>query len=229
MDDVAEFTSDDTRNFYTKHGLPYIRTYLFYGNPGNGKTSCIKSLASELNMNLYSLNLSSAQLDDSALVDMIHSVRRKSIVAIEDVDRVFNNHTGNESPSSVSFSTMLNVMDGILSKDSIIFVLTCNNKDLLDDALRRCGRIHREFEFPDASAKVAEDMFLSFYPEQTESAKVFAKKIRDKQKLPVASLQEFFVRNRKRSADEAASENLDAKNSMFVSRRKVAHQEMMST
>jgi len=150
---------------------------------------------------------------------MVHSVLKRSIVAMEDVDRIFNNFTHNETASSVSFSTMINLLDGILSKDGVIFVLTCNHKDQLDEALRRCGRIHREFEFKDASPNVAEDLFLSYYPQATEAAKKFAKKIKDRPNVPVASLQEFFLKNRKRTATEAAGNQLDE--SMFESRRKL--------
>lgn len=219
LQDATDFLSEDTKQFYVDHGIPHVRTYLFHGHPGNGKTSCIKTLASELKLNLYSLNMASSRLDDNGLVDMVHGVLKRSIVAIEDVDRIFNNFTQNETASAVSFSTMINLLDGILSKDGVIFVLTCNHKDQLDEALRRCGRIHREFEFKDASAKVAEDMFLSFYPQATEEAKMFAKKIKNRREVPVASLQEFFMKHRKRTASEAAGDKLDE--SMFERRRKL--------
>lgn len=212
LNDLSEFLSDECRQFHLKHGIPYIRTYLFYGHPGNGKSTCIKALASELKLNLYSLNLASARLDDSGLTDMIHSVLKRSIVAIEDVDRVFSNHSDNQTSSSVSFSTLLNVLDGILSKDGLVFILTCNHKDQLDEAFRRCGRIHSEFEFKDASKKVIDQMVRSFRPDEKEHKKVSDTVIRHLP-LPVAAVQEFLVKNRKRKPDQ-----LD--DSMLTSRRR---------
>jgi len=41
MDDLANFMSEDMRAFYEAHGIPYRRSYLFYGVPGAGKTSFI--------------------------------------------------------------------------------------------------------------------------------------------------------------------------------------------
>ena len=225
VDDVTEFLSEETQRFYVDHGIPYVRTYLLYGHPGNGKTSCIKALASELKLNLYSLNLASSKLDDNGLVDMVHGVMKRSLVAIEDVDRVFNHHTQNETASTVSFSTMLNVMDGILTKDGVIFVLTCNHKDQLDDAFHRCGRIHREFQFSDATPQVAQDMFLSFYPGQDGPAQQFGKKVKNKRNLPVSALQEFFVKHRKWSADAVVGDGADE--SMLASRRKKDQQGAM--
>lgn len=212
--DLEDFLSDSTREFYLKHGIPYVRTYLFHGHPGNGKTSCIKALASVLKLNLYSLNVASSRMDDNGLVEMVQGVMKRSIVAIEDVDRMFNNHTENQTASSVSFSTLLNVLDGILSKDGIVFVLTCNNKDQMDEALHRCGRIHSEYEFKDATPKIAEEMYLSFRPEEGENAKKFGKLVKTKRDIPVAAIQEFLVKNRKRPFE-------DADTTMLSSRRKL--------
>lgn len=40
-------------------GIPYRRGYLFHGTPGSGKTSLVHVLASELDLPIYSLSLSS--------------------------------------------------------------------------------------------------------------------------------------------------------------------------
>ena len=31
VNDVSEFTSDEVAKFYKQHGIPYKRSYLFYG------------------------------------------------------------------------------------------------------------------------------------------------------------------------------------------------------
>ena len=38
VDDVMDFVSDETAGWYRAHGIPYKRAYLFYGEPGAGKT-----------------------------------------------------------------------------------------------------------------------------------------------------------------------------------------------
>jgi predicted AAA+ superfamily ATPase len=216
-EDARDFFSEDTKKFYIDRGISYVRSYLFHGHPGNGKSACIRTLASELGVNLYSLNLSIARLDDMGLIDMISTVHRNSIVAIEDIDRIFDHHSANQSASSVSFATFLNVLDGILSKDGIMFILTCNAFDQLDEALCRSGRIDKIVEFPDATLKTAEKMFLSFYPEKKEEAKKFVTELKHMKQVPVATVQEFFIKNRKRKAEEVIQ---DVDQSMFKSRRK---------
>jgi hypothetical protein len=215
--DAQDFFSEDTKKYYIERGISYVRSYLFHGHPGNGKSACIRTLASELGVNLYSLNLSMARLDDMALIDMMSLVHRNSIVAIEDIDRIFDHHSANQSASSVSFATFLNILDGTLAKDGIMFILTCNAFDQLDEALCRSGRIDKILEFPDANLKTAEKMFLSFYPEHKTEAKKFVTQLNSLKQVPVAAVQEFFIKNRKRKAEELLS---DVTPSLFKSRRK---------
>ena len=44
VDDLDSFLSKETFRFYTNHGIPYKRSYLFFGVPGAGKTSDRKSV-----------------------------------------------------------------------------------------------------------------------------------------------------------------------------------------
>lgn len=202
--DAKDFMSTETKQWYTSHNIPYVRTYVFHGEPGLGKSACIRTLASALNCDLYSLNLSMAKLDDMSLISLVRDVDKGSIIAIEDIDRIFDNFSVNQTSSHISFSTLLNVLDGSLAKEGVIFVLTCNNYQHMDDALKRCGRVDRVFEFPTASKKVMKQMFANFYPSSSDNdQKTFAKKVSQVSSVPIATLQEFFIRNRKRSATEA--------------------------
>lgn len=204
-EDAKDFFAPETEKWYrVEHNLPYKRSFLFLGEPGNGKSATIHALASVLNVGLYSLNLTIAALDDCILINLIRDVGRQSIVAIEDIDRIFDHQDVNNTDSSVSFAALLNVLDGLLTKEGILFIITCNHVDRLSDAIRRSGRIDKEFEFPNAKPPVAKSMFLSFYPEHKQEAEQFAKHVKHQDKPPnMATLQEFFVRNRKRSAPEA--------------------------
>ena len=40
--DIQHFLSPETSAFYLQHGIPYRRSYLFYGLPGTGKTSLVQ-------------------------------------------------------------------------------------------------------------------------------------------------------------------------------------------
>ena len=47
---------------------------------------------------------------------------------------------GNKKGTGVSFSGLLNALDGVASQEGRIFILTTNHIDRLDDALIRPGR-----------------------------------------------------------------------------------------
>ena len=188
LSDAQDFLSPETKEFYGKRGIPYVRSYLFHGHPGNGKSACIKTLASTLNLNLYCLNLTISRMDDMSLLSVIHDVRKNSIVAIEDIDRVFDHFSANQTASSVSFSTFINILDGIFSKEGLIFILTCNDRDKMEEALVRSGRIDKSFEFPDASDKMLDEMYMSFYPGEKADAEKFKSHLKNIKGIPVATL-----------------------------------------
>jgi hypothetical protein len=215
--DAQDFFALATEDWFNEHGINYVRTYIFTGPPGVGKSCCIKALASELNLPLYSLNLSYSNLDDQTLIDIVQDVEKKCIVCIEDVERLFNNHNENITASSVSFSTLLNILDGNLStKSGIMFVLSCNDYEKLDNALKRCGRVDSVYKFPFSNLTSRQQIWEAFYPNKIEEQKQFIEAINSIDELPCAVLQEFFIQNRKRNATEAIK-NLDVS---FFKKRK---------
>lgn len=213
--EVHDFFSAETEQWYKSHCIPYTRSLLFYGPPGNGKSKTIRALGSTFNLPVYVLNLAHARLDDDYLVQLVKEVSTRSLLVVEDIDRIFDHFSANTSESHISFATLLNLLDGTLTKEGIFVVMTCNDVDKLDDALKRCGRVAAMIEFKNTSAERAEEMFLSFYPGATEQAQTLGKAVKSDQQLSGATLQEHFIRKRKRPAEEACQ--LDRK---FISKRR---------
>src|SRR5437870_990752 len=48
----------EREEWFRRHNLPYRRGYLFYGNPGNGKTAVIRVMAAHPHIQPYALDLS---------------------------------------------------------------------------------------------------------------------------------------------------------------------------
>ncbi len=223
-EDAKKFFTDETKQFFDKHGATWKRSYLFHSDPGCGKSSTIRTLASELGVNMYSLNLASARLTDEDLMEAIRNVENKSIVTVEDIDRIFDNHTVNTTDSHVSFSQFLNIIDGSLSRSGILFIFTCNNMDQMDDALIRAGRISRIFKFPNASQKSLKNMFLSFYPEHKKESKEFVSKVGDTSNITMAAAENFFLQHR----DDSPKQILEKINcSVLKKRKRSAHHDYM--
>ena len=61
--DLENFMSEDMRSFYETHGIPYRRSYLFYGVPGAGKTSFIQAIAGHCNRSISFLQIDPEMTD----------------------------------------------------------------------------------------------------------------------------------------------------------------------
>ena len=61
--DLENFMSEDMRAFYEMHGIPYRRSYLFYGVPGAGKTSFIQAIAGHCNRSISYLQIDPEMTD----------------------------------------------------------------------------------------------------------------------------------------------------------------------
>ena len=205
--DLAEFLSSDTRKFYTQHGVPYRRSYLFYGVPGAGKSSLIAGLAGKFQRNVCYLQLCDKEMSDDALKTAIHRVPSRSIVVLEDIDAMFQKNRQKKNDTPLTFSGLLNALDGIGSNSGQIFVLTTNERENLDEALIRHGRVDVQVEFRYCVAEQASLMFENFYPAADAGlAGAFAKKLFEvlgDRPLSTAALQGFFIHRRRATAREA--------------------------
>lgn len=161
----------EAKEWYAGRGIPYRRGYLFHGIPGSGKTSLICALAGELRMNLYILNLSGANLSDSRLNQLLTQVPPRSMVLLEDVDAAFaERKKSDDVDNGVTFSGLLNALDGAATKEGWLVFMTTNHKAALDPALVRPGRADVHVEFRSATKGQARGMYASFFEEAGELA-----------------------------------------------------------
>ncbi len=207
ISDLDDFLSAETRTFYESHGIPWKRSYLFFGSPGAGKTSVIQAIAGRYGRNVCYLS-ANPELSDDSLKAAIEHVPHKSIVVLEDVDALFDGKRQKADGKSVlTFSGLLNALDGVGGCSGQIFVLTTNHRERLDPALIRNGRVDLHVEFKDATTEQFEGLFKQFYPRAAEElATDFAKAAEAKlgeRTVSMAALQSFFISMRKKSAEEA--------------------------
>lgn len=144
LEDIVAF--QERKQWYTDVGVPYRRGYLLKGPPGNGKTSLIFAIASELETNLYVLSLSSNRMDDDGLLENLGSIPAKGILLLEDIDAVFEQRELKNDDVRVTFSGLLNALDGVASAEGRILFMTTNHPEKLDPALIRPGRVDKIVE-----------------------------------------------------------------------------------
>ncbi|KNC46632.1 chaperone BCS1 [Thecamonas trahens ATCC 50062] len=162
--------------WYVARGIPWRRGFLLHGPPGTGKTSFVQALAGELGKPLCFLSLSSQHLSDEILTSVLAVAPHNAILLLEDVDAVFVERRASDSSArrGVSFSGLLNALDGVASQEGRLLIMTTNHKDKLDAALIRPGRADRHIELGYASQAQATALFRIFFPTAPELAPEFA-------------------------------------------------------
>lgn len=168
--DLDTFLEKDTALWYQKHGLPYKRSYLFYGLPGTGKTSIITALAGKHKKNVCFVCLSDQKMDDRQLTMAFEQLPPEPFVVLEDIDSIFSKNRDSKVKNFLTFSGLLNALDGIGYKFGAVFFMTTNFVDRLDSALLRAGRCDVKLEFTKASDAQLTQYFRKFFVDQTEAA-----------------------------------------------------------
>lgn len=199
--DVREFIASSA--WYHQRGIPYRRGYLLYGPPGSGKTSYITALAGELEYSICILNLSDKLLTDDRLNHLMNVIPEQSIVLLEDVDAAFTSREENDGSNiaykginRLTFSGLLNMLDGVASTEARILFMTTNYLERLDPALIRPGRVDRKYFIGPASDRQLYRAFLRFYPESdSETINSFIEMVRSTtNEVSMATIQGHFMR-----------------------------------
>ena len=171
LSDVKDFLA--SVNWYYDRGIPYRRGYLLHGPPGSGKSSFIQALAGELNYNIATLNLSTRGLADDRLNHLLTIIPRRTLVLLEDADAAFGNRrTQNDASgyqgANVTFSGLLNALDGVASAEERILFMTTNHVERLDSALIRPGRVDMIMRIGELTRWQAGKFWDRFYGEHDE-------------------------------------------------------------
>lgn len=171
LSDMTSFLA--AREWYLDRGIPYRRGYLLHGPPGTGKTSFVQALAGHLDFSIAMLSLSQTGLHDDLLNRLLLNLPPKTIVLLEDADAAFVNRRARDgdgySGASVTFSGLLNALDGVASAEERIVFMTTNHVERLDAALIRPGRVDVSVRLGEADEVQIGDMWDRFYGGETGS------------------------------------------------------------
>lgn len=171
--DVLFFSK--SKEWFDKRDLPYSRSYLLYGPPGNGKTSAIRSIAKFFHTTPSQFSFTGRYEDpDSEFLNWVNGESEEDdysdyprprkmnrymeddsssddnprirILLLEDIDRFFSKEEGFKTP--VSFSAILNALDGVAQRRNSILIATANNPEKIDSqVLFRPGRFDLRIPF----------------------------------------------------------------------------------
>lgn len=129
-----------SKDFYLKNRIPWKRGVFFWGGPGNGKTSIIRTIIA--NYNFKPVTVVPSATDEAVREAFAYAEEQSpSLLYFEDLDSMLE--------GSVNPSSFLNLMDGISSKNGLLVIATANNvKRLQSNITDRPSRFDRKFEIP---------------------------------------------------------------------------------
>lgn len=221
---IFDFLTKDIQDFYNSEswfeelGIPHKRGYLFYGPPGNGKTSTIVCLASHFSIPVYIIpKLTDANIDK--MCSLFSELPKKAFVVFEDIDAMLHKKRKAKSridellgddaddeekdaaketteEKKVNFSGLLNALDGMTTPEGHIIFMTTNHPESLDPALIRPGRVDRKVEFHNPDAFQIGKIFQKFFPQSDpQSVERFVKGMQPRSHS-ASELQEFLLKHR---------------------------------
>ena len=200
VQDVKDFLG--SQDWYKERGIPYRRGYLLYGPPGCGKTSFITALAGELEYSICVLNLSDRSMSDDRLQHRLAVAPENSIILLEDADAAFVSREESKhldeaykGLNRLTFSGLLNAIDGVTSTEGRVLFMTTNYVERLDGALIRPGRVDYSQFIGYCSQHQLAVMFSRFYPgENAARAELFAERVAAlKIDMSAAQIQGYFM------------------------------------
>lgn len=186
--DLKTFFSEETKKIYAGFGIPYHRTYCFHGPPGTGKSSLIFSLVSMFDKNIGVLSLSK-KTDDQSFVRAVSSITKNTVLLLEDIDCLLSDRE--DKDTQITFSSILNCIDGIQSKQGLVIFITTNYIKKLDPAFCRPGRIDYILKFNYINRSQVFQMLNKFFPEQSDRFEGFYRYIKDL-KITTCILQKYL-------------------------------------
>lgn len=138
------------------YGIALPKGILFNGPPGTGKTTIAKAVATMAGLNFFVLRASevvSKWVGDSEknLTKLFESAaaHAPSIIFIDEIDSVGKRRSSsNAGHADNLLNHLLQLIDGVLKSEGIYVIGATNRADMVDEALRRAGRLNRVIEIP---------------------------------------------------------------------------------
>lgn len=132
----------NAKKIYETAKVPWKRGMLLYGEPGLGKSSCLRTIISNGPWKAVTVQCGSNTTDDSVTEAFEYAqLQEPGLLYIEDLDSLLN--------TTVSLSHFLNLLDGVSSKNGILVICTANDLNKLQDSIvDRPSRFDRKWEFP---------------------------------------------------------------------------------
>lgn len=139
-----------------QYGIALPKGILFNGPPGTGKTTIAKAVATMAELNFFVLRANevvSKWVGDSEknLSKLFETATKNApaVIFIDEIDSLGKKRSGADAaPGDNLLNHLLQLIDGVLKTEGVYIIAATNRADLVDEALRRAGRLNRVIEIP---------------------------------------------------------------------------------
>jgi len=203
--DARHFLDPATKAMYVSFGRPYKRVYCLHGPPGTGKTSLVIAIASELGRPIAIFNTDS--LRDDTFIDVLTDLPPDAIILFEDIDAMFKSRvaTTETGGGGMTFSALINALDGVLHPRGALVFMTTNHLERLDPALRRPGRVDRMIAVPLARTEQVAALWKIAFPSGPVMPSEVGRAVERAGGVSPANTTEVLFNNREGGAQRSAA------------------------
>ncbi len=165
MNAITNFKTNE--EWYVKNNLPYQLGILIHGVPGSGKTTLARAICSLFPNRDIVIATNPSEFKEACLTS-------SGVIIAEEIDTMMIANRDSDSdddtlPSALeSLPTMvlgnlLSALDGVIHNHGRLFIATTNNKDALDTAMLRPGRIDLVIELNHMDTYQFKSMIRHFF------------------------------------------------------------------
>lgn len=174
-----------SKAIYEAKKIPWKRGIMLWGNPGNGKTSLIKTIISNYDFKPVTV-LPSANDDSMREAFSYAQEQNPALLYFEDLDSLLQN---------INVSLFLNLLDGISTKNGVLIIATANSLDKFGSNIKdRPSRFDRKFEIPLPNESMSKTYIKKWFgtllsAKETEKLSLFT----CKNKFSYAYIKELYI------------------------------------